>query len=92
MNYDQYNPIRSVDGQYLKCPSSYQWKLQDISASDAGRTEANIMDKKRLGQCVKLELLTRNTSTSVIWTLWQANGKPASFTLATALFRCITLG
>lgn len=62
MDYDQYNPIRSVDGQYLKCPSSYQWKLQDISASDAGRTEANIMDKKRLGQCVKLELEWKYTT------------------------------
>lgn len=62
MELDQYNPIRSVDGQYLKCPSSYQWRLQDISASDAGRTEDNKMDKKRLGQCVKLELEWKYTT------------------------------
>lgn len=60
--FDQYNPIRSVDGKYLRCPSSYQWKLQDISASDAGRTEDNKMDKKRLGQCVKLELEWKYTT------------------------------
>ena len=62
MELDQYNPIRGVDGQYLKCPSSYQWRLQDISASDAGRTEDNKMDKKRLGQCVKLELEWKYTT------------------------------
>lgn len=60
MMEDEYNPIKSVDGVSVKCPSSYQWKLQDVSASDAGRTEDVTMDKKRIGQCVKLELQWQN--------------------------------
>lgn len=61
---NEYNPIRAVDGVAIKCPSSYQWKLQDISQSDAGRTEDTVMDKKRIGQCVKLELQWRNITTA----------------------------
>lgn len=64
MNYedDIYNPIRSVDGHSIPCPSSYQWKLEDISASDAGRTEDTVMDKKRIGQVVGIELSWQNIS------------------------------
>lgn len=61
---DEYNPIRSVNGKSIKCPSGYQWKLQDISDSDAGRTEDTVMDKKRIGQCVKLELSWQNITTA----------------------------
>lgn len=59
---DQYNPIRSVDGRAVICPSSYQWKLEDISASDAGRTEDTTMHKNRIGQVVGLELVWNNVS------------------------------
>lgn len=59
------NPIASVDGVAVRCPSKYQYDLQDVSASDAGRTEAVTMDKKRIGQCVKLELAWNNISTDV---------------------------
>lgn len=62
MEYDEYNPLRSVDGKLVKCPSSYQWKMQDISASDAGRTEDTKMDKKRIGQIRKIELEWQNLS------------------------------
>jgi len=51
-----YNPIRSVGGSSVKAPSVYQWKLQDISASEAGRTEDGTMDKMRIGQVVGIEL------------------------------------
>lgn len=61
---DYYNPIQSVNGRSIKCPSSYQWKLQDISENDAGRTEDTVMDKKRIGQCVKLELQWQNVTTA----------------------------
>ena len=61
---NEYNPIRAVDGVAIKCPSGYQWKLQDISQSDAGRTEDTVMDKKRIGQCVKLELQWQNITTA----------------------------
>jgi len=57
-----YNPIRSVDGKAVKCPSAYKWNLCDVSASDAGRTEDTVMDKKRIGQCVKLEFEWQNIS------------------------------
>lgn len=56
------NPIRSVDGQPIPCPSSFQWALEDLSASDAGRTEDTVMDKKRIGQVVKLNLEWKNIS------------------------------
>lgn len=59
---NEFNPIRAIDGVAVKCPSAYQWKLQDISDSDAGRTEDTVMDKKRIGQCVKLELQWQNAT------------------------------
>ncbi len=61
--FDELNPIRSVDGKYIKCPSSYLWKLEDVSAADAGRTEDTMMHKKRVGQVVGLELSWQNIST-----------------------------
>lgn len=53
---NNYNPIRSVNGVAVKPPSVYKWKLEDLSASDAGRTEDTVMDKKRIGQLVGIEL------------------------------------
>ncbi len=53
---ENYNPIRSVNGMPVKCPDAYSWKLEDISSSDAGRTESTVMDKKRIGQIVGIEL------------------------------------
>ena len=58
------NPIASVNGAAIKCPSKYQYDLQDVSAADAGRTEAVTMDKKRIGQCVKLELAWNYVTTA----------------------------
>lgn len=60
---EDYNPIRSVDGSAVQAPSVYRWKLQDISSSDAGRTEDGTMDKMRIGQVVGLELAWNNVST-----------------------------
>lgn len=58
------NPIASVDGVSIHCPSSFQWELEDISAADAGRTEDTLMHKNRIGQIVKLELEWKNVPTS----------------------------
>ena len=69
---DPYNPVRSVDGKAVICPSSYQWKMQDISASDAGRTEDTKMDKKRIGQIRKIELEWQNVSISDAAVILQA--------------------
>jgi hypothetical protein len=51
-----YNPLRSVGGSSVKAPSEYTYKLADVSASDAGRTEDYIMQKKRVGQQTALDL------------------------------------
>lgn len=40
---------------YIPCPSSYSWKLSDVSAPDAGRTEDALMHKKRVTQKRHLE-------------------------------------
>lgn len=39
-----------VDGVEIPTPSSFQWGLQDISASESGRTDDTIMHKNRVGQ------------------------------------------
>nr|DAG16230.1 MAG TPA: protein of unknown function DUF5037 [Bacteriophage sp.] len=72
MDYNEYNPLRSVDGKLVKCPSSYQWKMQDISASDAGRTEDTKMDKKRIGQIRKIELEWQNVTVKEASAILQA--------------------
>lgn len=72
MAYSENNPIRSVDGKSVKCPSSYLWKLEDVSASDAGRTEDTMMHKKRIGQLVGIELSWQNIPTSEVSTILKA--------------------
>jgi len=69
--YTEYNPIRSVDGKAIYCPSSYLWKLEDVSAPDAGRTEDTEMHKKRIGQIVGIELSWQNISSEVVAELLQ---------------------
>lgn len=44
----------------IPCPSSYSWKLSDVSASDAGRTEDARMHKKLITQKRHLELEWKN--------------------------------
>ena len=61
-----YNPIVSVDGVAVPCPSDFTYQLEDISAADAGRTEDGVMHKKRIGQVVALELAWKNVPTSVV--------------------------
>lgn len=68
----EYNPIRSVDGHSVKCPSAYTWKLEDISSSDAGRTEDTKMDKMRIGQVVGLELSWKNLTTEEVSAILRA--------------------
>lgn len=45
-----------VNGQECPTPSVFQWSLQDISQSDAGRTQDGIMHKNRTGQKRKIQL------------------------------------
>lgn len=60
---NDFNPIKSIDGSTVKCPSSFKWKLEDLSAADAGRTEDYQMDKARVGQIVGLDLKWKNITT-----------------------------
>lgn len=48
--------MMKVDGVAIRAPSSFTWGLQDISNSDAGRTDDTIMHKHRVGQKRKLSL------------------------------------
>lgn len=66
------NPIASVDGTAVRCPSKYQYELYDVSDTDAGRTEDTKMDKKRIGQCVKLILEWDNLTTAQVSAILQA--------------------
>ena len=45
-----------VDGVEMPCPSSFQWGLQDISASESGRTDDSLMHKNRVAQKRKISL------------------------------------
>ena len=46
----------TVDGVSVPCPSVFTWGLQDISASESGRTDDTIMHKNRVGQKRKISL------------------------------------
>lgn len=59
-----YNPIHSVGGVAIPVPSKYDWKLSDVSAADAGRTEDAKMHKMRVAQKVHIELEWQNVSDS----------------------------
>lgn len=45
-----------VDGIEMPCPSAFTWGLQDISASESGRSDDSLMHKNRVAQKRKLEL------------------------------------
>lgn len=60
-----FNPIQSVGGVAIPCPSKYDWKLSDVSAADAGRTEDAKMHKLRIAQKVHIELEWQNVGDDV---------------------------
>lgn len=61
-----------MDGSAVLAPTTYKWELEDVSASDAGRTEDVAMHKKRIGQVVKLELTWEYLTTEQVSDLLQA--------------------
>ena len=63
------NPIRSVDGKSVKCPSKYEYVLSDISKSDAGRTEDTVMHKGKVGQTISLNVGWESLTTAELSTL-----------------------
>ena len=75
---DPNSPIRWVSNTaagtvktYVKSPSDYQYDLQDVSRSDAGRMEDAWMHKYRVGQVCKISLEWQNVPTDVVAALLQ---------------------
>ena len=69
------NPIKSVNGVAVKTPDAedgYKWDLEDVSASDAGRTEDVMMHKKRIGQVDAISLKWSGLTTAEISTILKA--------------------
>ena len=56
---DNYTMIK-VDGEWIKTPSTFNWGLQDVSGSDAGRTQDAVMHKNRIAQKRKIDLAWAN--------------------------------
>lgn len=46
----------SVDGTAMPCPSTWQWGLMDVSASESGRTDNGKMHKNRIAQKRKISV------------------------------------
>lgn len=48
--------LKSVDGKKIPCPSQFDWGLQDVSNSEAGRDQTAKMYKNRIAQKRKINL------------------------------------
>ena len=70
--HSKFNPIRSVNGKAIPCPSSFTFILSDVSAADAGRTEDTVMHKNKLGEMVKIELSFQNIDNDTIYKVLNA--------------------
>lgn len=66
------NPIQSVGGVTVPAPSKYDWKLSDVSDTDAGRTEDGKMHKETITQKVHLELEWQNVNDYDAYVILQA--------------------
>lgn len=73
-----YNPIKRLRAEgatewtTVRCPSGYKWDFEDVSASNAGRTEDVVMHKYRIGQVTAIELSWQNIPTSDVASILQA--------------------
>lgn len=50
------NSMIKVNGTWLKTPSVFDWSINDVSASDAGRTQDGLMHKNRVTRKRKIVL------------------------------------
>jgi len=50
------NPINTIDGATILCPSSYKWSQEVVSRSTAGRTEDALMHVEKIRTVDKIEL------------------------------------
>lgn len=79
MPVDANNPIQGVgttstnispimwgtnNEKYARAPASYTYRLEDVSAADAGRTEDTTMYKNMVGQVTAIELAWTNIGTA----------------------------
>lgn len=71
-NFSTFNPIETVDGVAIPCPSSYQYMVSDVSHSDSGRTEDAKMHKMKIGQLVKINLTWNGLDNDSISEILQA--------------------
>ena len=67
MNYRIYVDTGNAFAE-LPVPSAMSYGLQDISSSNAGRTESTMTMKERLGKAPKINLTYANRDTSVVTT------------------------
>lgn len=63
------NPIRTVNGYACKCPSAYEWTQEDLSNSDAGRTEDGLMHKNFIRTADKISLSWAYLTTAEVKTI-----------------------
>lgn len=64
-----------IDGVAVKDPSAFTWGLQDVSGSDAGRTQDTLMHKNRVGQKRKISLGWNNPTPEEASTILTAFNK-----------------
>lgn len=71
--YNQtYNPIKGVNGVAIPVPSAYTYTLEDVSESDAGRTQDGTMHKLKLGEVCSLSLKWEGLTTAEVSTILNA--------------------
>lgn len=66
------NKLLVVNSVVLPQPASYEWSLQDVSASSAGRTEDALMHKETVAKKRKLKVTWTAKDTTVTATILQA--------------------
>ena len=54
------NTMIKVDGRAIKTPSVFDWSINDVSNSDAGRTQNGLMHKNRVTRKRKIVLKWSN--------------------------------
>ena len=60
-----------VNGTDVPTPSKFGWSLQDVSASDSGRTQDALMHKNRVAQKEKIQLTWNYPQPDVVSTVLQ---------------------
>lgn len=66
------NRLLVINGTVLPQPASYEWSLQDVSASSAGRTEDALMHKETVAKKRKLKVTWKAKNTTVTAQILQA--------------------